>query len=128
MAYYSPIAGREIFRLSNALLTDFMSTRLNGRTPGPWEKKEMYSSVKVPVLMINGASDTTIALPECDFFVDSLNGPKANYELPGESHTAPPKAYGDSANGSKDYNKDFSGMLDKINLFLDTNFPASNER
>ena len=62
--------------------------------------------------------------PSCTLLRAPIGGQFVRYDLPGEEHTSTPKDQDDYYPGAQLPNKDFPGMLEKLNKFLDENFSA----
>lgn len=122
--YYSPFAGREVVRLQEAMLLDYNESHPFLDRPFWSDKRSMYAAVLVPVFLMNPEIDKVIYRPEINLFWDSLNVPRVRYDLPGEDHTSTPKDQDDYYPGAQSPNKDFPGMIEKLNKFLDEQFPS----
>ncbi|MGZ3649926.1 MAG: alpha/beta hydrolase [Bdellovibrionota bacterium] len=121
--FYSPLAGREVVRLEQNLLDEFRRSNFTAGVSVIETKQIMYGSINVPVFLMNPEKDTVVYRPEVDLFWKALQTPKVRYDLPGEDHTSTPKDQDDYYPGAQNPNKDFPGMINKLNSFLDENFP-----
>jgi len=122
--FYSPFAGREVVRLEQNLLDEFRRNNFTAGVSVIETKQIMYGSIGVPVFLVMPEIDKVVSRPEVDTFFNSLQTPKVRYDLTGEEHTSTPKDQDDYYPGAQSPNKDFPGMIKKLNGFLDQYFPS----
>lgn len=117
--YYTPFAGREVMRLEDEMYAEYLKRQKLPFDTSRAFKTLMYKTVKVPTLLIEPKIDAVVSSNEMSSFFFSIAGPKVRYALDGEEHTSTPKDSDDYYPGAQVPNKNFPGMIEKVNRFLD---------